>query len=77
MKWATPTASTTRRVVPGGTRIVLGPAVLVTGMRGGYRARCIHATWRNTVAIDLAARVHPPYGGVRIRADSPRSVRAA
>ena len=29
---------------------MLGPAVLVTGMRGGYRARCIRATWRNAVA---------------------------
>ena len=33
MKCAMPTAITTRRVVPRETRIVLDPAMLVTGMR--------------------------------------------
>ena len=46
MKCATPTANTTRRVVPRETRIGSDLATLVTCMPGGYRAWCIRATFR-------------------------------
>ena len=62
MKCATPTAITTRRVVPRETRIVLDPARLVTGMPGGYRPWCIRATRPMGLETSLAAGLDPPYG---------------
>ena len=62
MKCAMPTAITTRRVVPRGTRIVLDRAMLVTGMPGGYRAWCIRATGPMDLGTSLAAGPDHPYG---------------
>ena len=62
MKCAMPTATTTRRVVPRETRIVLDAAMLVTVMRGGYRAWCIRATRPMGLGTSLAAGLDHPYG---------------
>ena len=74
MKWATPTANITRRVVPREIRIGSDSAMLVTCMPGGYRGWCIRATWPADIGMGLAAWVavlavglDHAYGWARIR----------